>query len=178
MTSKKKKNSFSFKMIAKALLDSNGMSNRITDDIQPKRTVYYSSILVLSSAALAFLGQSSTKVEKDIGLSLLLLSIIFFGSTIVCLLLIYFLQVIHGIQWGKVMQVYEKIFEVAPLKNVIDTMNHDYFKQNPEAKESFRVSMFISARLFKIEIILDLVLLILVLGAVILYCSSLLILIT
>jgi len=155
--------------VVMSLVKGSGMTNKITEEIQPKRTVYYSSILALSSAALAYLGQYALSTQGDAYNTLIAFSVLFFGLTLVTLIVIYFLQVIHGVHWGKVMGAYEKITNEGPLEDAMKALDHDYFKKNPEEKQPFRVSMYISARLLGIETILDFLLLTFVSLAVVTY---------
>ena len=154
-------------------LPGEGITHKIIENVGSRKTVFYSSVLALSSAALAFLGQLTLGSQSQNPGILMTISIASFGFAILTLVLIYFLHIVHSTYWGKIELYYEKMHEVEPDFNINDAVRHKYFKQNPKDLGRFKDAMYISARLMALEVKLYLLLLILIFIGVIFYCVKL-----
>lgn len=147
------------------------MTNKISTEIEPKRTIYYSSILAFSSASLAFLGQYANKDSEQSATVLVGISIIGFGLSLIILIFLYFLQVLDAVQWGKINRMYEMLQKDEPLKDPMKMMEHKYFIDHKKDKESFRLGLYMAARILGITNTLDLLLFIVITISVASYTS-------
>ena len=155
------------------LLPGDGITHEIIANIQPQKIVFYSSVLALSSAALAFLGQltiNSGSSNQDV---LIVVSIAGFGTAILTLILIYFLHIVHSTYYEKIEHYYKRMIDADSNFNVQDSIKHTYFKENPKDLRRFKDAMHISARLMGLEVKLDVFLLFSVFIGVIFYSAKL-----
>ena len=138
----------------KYIFDTKDFTFNILDKVSTKRTIFYSTVLAISSAVLIFIGQYITGNNEIENKIYIVISITSFTVCIMTLVLIHFINIIQDLVNGKTKKIYDEAIKVEPLK-IQSIKNHKYFKGNQDKLNSFSNAIYIIKTIRSTATLLD-----------------------